>query len=76
MSRPYRLYKRYTVAELIAQKEAIVNDPANAATAKDRADSPYLYNAKARRKLEDISWAMHQHLTAKAGAGQQEDTNG
>jgi len=58
-ARAVRLYRKHTVAELVALQEAITSDPASRNT---KQNSIYLYEPKARKKLNDIARAITYHL--------------
>lgn len=63
MTRAHDLYKRKTQAELLEMQQAITSDPANRTPPEQ--NSIYLYTPKARKKLEDIAWAIRYHLDDK-----------
>jgi len=48
--------------ELLAIQQAICNDPAQR---NPNPDSIFIYKPSARRRLNDIGWAITQHLQAK-----------
>lgn len=56
------LYKRNTQAELVAMQEAIRSDPANKLPP---GSSLYIYTPKARKRLNDIAWAIRYHTEDK-----------
>jgi hypothetical protein len=60
MSRAHNLYKRLSMEQLHAKRQALIADPAN--RNPDR-DSIYLYTPKARRMLDDIAWAVSYHMS-------------
>ena len=68
MSRAISLYRRYTMAELTAMQKAICDDPANANPGHTGGGSIYLYTAKARKKLDDIAWAISYHMADRKEA--------
>lgn len=56
------LFKRYSMAELIAMKEDIQRKPEN----QMKPGSLYLYTPKARKWLDEIGWAIYYHLTNRS----------
>lgn len=63
MTRAYDLYKRHTAEELVAMQQTISNDPAM--RMPSGVGSIWLYLPKARKKLQDIAWAITYHLGDK-----------
>jgi len=51
-----------SMKELLAIQQAICNDPAQR---NPNPDSIFIYKPSARRRLNDIGWAITQHLQAK-----------
>lgn len=66
MSRALALYKKHSLEELAAMREAVVTDPANRNT---QPGSIYLFSPKARKKLDELAWAVRYHLDDKKSAG-------
>ena len=64
----YQLYTKHTMAELSEMARAIKADPANRNPEHAAGRSIFLYDKKARRKLDDLSWAVSMHLGDKAEA--------
>lgn len=63
MTAAHDLYKRKTQAELVEMQRAICADPANRTPPEQK--SIWIYTPKARKKLEDIAWAIKYHLDDK-----------
>lgn len=60
-SRPARVtLAALSLPELAARREAIVNDPANSS-----GGGLYLYRPEARRKLDDLAWAVRNRMSAE-----------
>lgn len=53
-----KLSEAYTLEELAKLRELVTSDPASANPAHTAGDI-YLYNKKARRKLDAIGWAVY-----------------
>jgi hypothetical protein len=51
-----KLYQKYSMDELIRMEKDICNDP------KNKQDGFYIYTPKARKKLDEIAWAITYHL--------------
>lgn len=49
-----KLSDHYTVGELCSLAQGLRDDPINL----DHSDSVQIYNAKTRRRLDNISWAI------------------
>lgn len=49
-----KLSDHYTVGELVSLAQALRDDPAN----RDDSDSVWIYDAKTRHRLDNISWAI------------------
>lgn len=62
MTAALNLYKRKTMDELTAMQVAIHNDPVSR---MPPGSGIYLYTPKARKKLQDIAWAITYHLSDK-----------
>ncbi len=58
MTRSLDLYNRYSAEELQAMATPIKRIPEN----QMPKGSLYLYTPKARKKLDDIAWAIQQHI--------------
>lgn len=58
MTRAYDLYKKYTVDQLVQMGQKLRDDPDN----KIGARSPWIYNRKTMRKMDEISWAITYHI--------------
>lgn len=58
MSRRLTLFLKHSPEELHAMQDRIKADPAN----RMPKGSVYLYIPKARKKLEDIAWAITYHM--------------
>lgn len=56
------IYLKHNVKQLLKMQEDIINNPENKQSNKD---SIYLYNAKARKKLDAISWAIYAKTVNK-----------
>ena len=54
------LYRRKTKQELVEMQRQIETDPSNRTPRDGR--TIYLYTPKARKKLDDIAWAIRYHL--------------
>jgi len=54
----YKLYIKYSIDDLVKLSEQLTANPAN----KIDAISPYIYNKKILRKLDNIRWAITYHL--------------
>lgn len=65
MTRALDLYKKHSLEELAAMREAVVMDPASKNT---QPGSVYLFSPKARKKLDDLAWAVRYHLDDKKTA--------
>lgn len=61
MTKAYTLYRKHTQAELQSMYEAIQADPAN----KSAPGELHLYIPAARKKMDDIKWAIQYHLQDK-----------
>lgn len=61
MSRGLALYKRHSMEELGSMQRAIHADPA----CRNLSGGIHLYTPNARKKLEDIAWAIRYHLDDK-----------
>ena len=64
MTAALTLYKRKTQAELTAMQQAIRDDPA---CRMPPGSGIHIYTPKARKKLQDIAWAIRYHLDDKRG---------
>lgn len=60
-----KLADAYSLVELNALREGIVNDPANANPDHTNGNSIYLYTAAARRKLDALGYAVFFRLKMK-----------
>lgn len=54
-----KLSEAYTLEELAQLRDLITNDPASANPGHATGADIYLYNKKARRKLDAIGWAVY-----------------
>ena len=71
MTRAHDLYKRHTQTELTAMQQAITSDPASQNPDAANHGSIWLYTPKARKKLEDIAWAIRYHMDDKREAARE-----